>query len=67
MEVIPLGNYEHFVSRKQLAQYYGFSLRWVSLRTAEGMPSQMFGNRRRYLLSETNAWLAEQEKGKVAA
>lgn len=46
------------MNKRQLAEQFGFSTRWVELRVREGMPSRMLGNQRRFLLSECEAWLA---------
>jgi hypothetical protein len=51
-------DWEPELSKRQVAQWFGFSTRWVELRVREGMPSRMRGNRRRFLLSECKAWLA---------
>ena len=51
-------DWEPELSKRQVAQWFGFSTRWVELRVREGMPSRMRGNRRRFLLSECEAWLA---------
>jgi hypothetical protein len=51
-------DWEPELSKRQVAQRFGFSTRWVELRVREGMPSCMRGNRRRFLLSECEAWLA---------
>jgi hypothetical protein len=52
-------DWEPELSKRQVAQWFGFSTRWVELRVREGMPSCMRGNRRRFLLSECEAWLAQ--------
>lgn len=49
---------EAYLSKTQIAQHYGFTRRWVELRMKEGLPSRMIGSRRRYLLTEVDAWLA---------
>jgi hypothetical protein len=51
-------DWEPELSKRQVAQWFGFSTRWVELRVREGMPSRLRGNRRRFLLSECEAWLA---------
>lgn len=52
-------DWEPELSKRQLAQWFGFSTRWVELRVSEGMPSRLRGNRRRFALSECEAWLAQ--------
>lgn len=51
-------DWEPELSKRQVAQRFGFSTRWVELRVREGMPSRMRGSQRRFLLSECEAWLA---------
>ena len=51
-------DWEPELSKRQVAQWFGFSTRWVELRVREGMPSRMRGSQRRFLLSECEAWLA---------
>ena len=58
-------DWEPELSKRQLAQWFGFSTRWVELRVREGMPSRMQGNRRRFLLSECEAWLAQPSEANV--
>jgi hypothetical protein len=48
---------EPWVSKRQVAAHFGFSTRWVEMRVREGMPSQVIGGRRRFLVSECEAWL----------
>ncbi|HEY4895785.1 MAG TPA: hypothetical protein VII01_06825 [Solirubrobacteraceae bacterium] len=55
-------DWEPELSKRQLAQCFSFSTRWVELRMREGMPSRMRGNQRRFLLSECEAWLAQSRK-----
>ncbi len=52
--------WEPWLSKRQLAQHFGYSTRWVELKMREGMPSYIHGSQRRYRLSETEAWLAER-------
>ncbi len=53
------GDFEPWVSKRVLARHLGFSTRWVELRHREGLPSQLVGGRRRYRISEVEAWLRE--------
>lgn len=48
---------EPWLSKRQLAAYFGFSTRWVELRVREGMPSEVIGGRRRFRVSECEEWL----------
>ncbi len=50
---------EPWLNKRQLAAHLGFSARWVDYRVAEGMPSHVFGRRRRFRLSEVERWLEE--------
>lgn len=56
---------ERWLTKDEIAAHYGFSVRWVELRLAEGMPSALIGGRRRLRLSETERWLLA--KGAVGA
>jgi len=51
---------EPWVSKRQVAGYFGYSTRWVELRVREGMPSQMIGGHRKFRLSECEVWLMEK-------
>ncbi len=51
---------EPYLRKRDLARHYGYSPRWVELRMREGLPSRLIGGERRYLLSQTDAWLAER-------
>lgn len=63
-QVIPLprrqNGVEPYLSKKQLAACLGFSERWVDYRVDEGMPVHRFSKRRRFRLSEVEAWLEER-------
>jgi hypothetical protein len=48
---------EPYLTKRELARHYRYSIRWVESRTAAGMPSRMIGGQRRYRLSETEPWL----------
>lgn len=48
---------EPWLSKRQIADYFGRSTRWVELRVREGLPSKMIGGRRGFRLSEVEAWL----------
>ena len=52
---------EQLLTKRQLAEHLGRSTRWVELRVREGMPSEPPTTRfprRRFRLSEVEAWLA---------
>jgi predicted DNA-binding transcriptional regulator AlpA len=48
---------EPWLSKQQIADYFGRSTRWVELRVREGLPSKMIGGRRGFKLSEVEAWI----------
>ena len=50
---------EPWLSKRQLAAYFGFSTRWVELRVREGMPSEVISGRRRFRVSECEEWLLQ--------
>jgi predicted DNA-binding transcriptional regulator AlpA len=50
-----------WLSKREIAQKLGRSVRWVELRTAEGLPSELIGIRRMYRESEVRNWLAREE------
>jgi predicted DNA-binding transcriptional regulator AlpA len=52
--------FEPWVTKAQVAAYFGRSTRWVELMTKQGLPSRMIGGRRAYRLSEVDAWVAER-------
>ena len=56
----PRRGWEPWLTKKQLAAHLGFSTRWIELRVNEGMPSTPFGGRRRFHLSEVEAWIKER-------
>lgn len=54
---------EPMYTKRQLAEHYSYSTRWVELRVQEGMPSHQVGGQRRFLLSETDAWFDDEARG----
>jgi excisionase family DNA binding protein len=62
----PQRGWEPWLTKKQLAAYVGFSTRWVELRVREGMPSTIIGGRRRFHVSEVEAWLKERTDDRQA-
>jgi hypothetical protein len=55
---------EQMLTKQQLAGHLGRSTRWIELRVREGMPSEAPTTRfprRRFRLSEVEAWLAAGE------
>lgn len=53
---------EPWLSKRQIADYFGRSTRWVELRVREGLPSKMIGGRRGFRLSEVEAWLDRRSR-----
>jgi excisionase family DNA binding protein len=51
---------EPWLDTRQIAEHLGMGVRWVQLRTAEGMPSQKFGRARRFRVSEVERWLTDR-------
>ncbi len=49
---------EPLLSKRQIAEHYGYSTRWVELQMRKGLPSRVRGGHRRYLLSEVEAWFS---------
>jgi hypothetical protein len=48
---------EPWLSKQEVAQHLGFSVRWVELRVQEGMPCERFGARLRFQRTPVEAWL----------
>jgi hypothetical protein len=53
---------EPWLSKRQIADYFGRSTRWVELRVREGLPSKMIGGRRGFRLSEVEAWIDRRNR-----
>ena len=49
------------VGRQQLADHFGFSVRWVSQQVAEGAPHFRMGGSLRFQIPVFGHWLMEQE------
>lgn len=54
-------NVEPWLAKPQMAAHLGMSVRWLEQQTAAGMPSVLIGGRRRYRVSEVEAWLRNRE------
>lgn len=48
---------EPWLSKQEVAEHLGFSIRWVELRVQEGMPCERFGARLRFQRTPVEAWL----------
>jgi phage terminase Nu1 subunit (DNA packaging protein) len=60
---LPIQPRERFVSRKELAEIMGLSVRTIDHFVAEGIPSTTWGLRtRRFLPSQAVAWARERER-----
>ncbi len=55
---------ERWLTKREIAVHYAFSTRWVERMQSAGMPSRAMGGRRRYRLSEVDAWLAPGHSGR---
>jgi len=51
---------EAWLSKKQLANHFSFSTRWVEKRVCEGLPHAQFGAQKRFRISECEMWLLER-------
>lgn len=54
---------EPWMTKRQIADVLGFSVRWVEYRVRDGMPHEVFGGRLRFQRSAVEAWLIERERG----
>lgn len=50
---------EGWVTKKQLADHFQFTTRWVELRVREGLPHAQFGSQKRFRVSECESWLLD--------
>jgi excisionase family DNA binding protein len=51
---------EGWLTVEKLAAYLGCSLRWVRYRAEEGMPHAVIAGRRKFRVSEVEAWLEKK-------
>jgi hypothetical protein len=51
-------------NKAQIARHYGFSIRWVEMQLAKGMPSRLIGGHRRFDLGTVDRWLRETYGGR---
>lgn len=56
-ETRKIAHLEPWLTKRQLAAHYGFSIRWVEAQQTAGMPSRLIGGQRRYRLSETDPFV----------
>lgn len=54
-----------WLTKKQTAWHLGYSVRWVDLMVAEGMPCERIGTRLRFRIADVEAWLAERDQHRV--
>lgn len=57
---------EPWLSKKQLADYFGYSTRWVELRVRDGMPAHRMGGQLRFRVSEAEPWVEAWSNGRSA-
>lgn len=50
---------EPWVSKRTVADHYGFTTRTVTKWVTHGCPSRLLSNTRRFRLSEVDAWLTD--------
>lgn len=50
-----------YLSKREVADYLGFSVRWVEKQMQRGMPYTRIGGRARFRVGPVEQWLAEQE------
>lgn len=48
-----------YLNKRELAAYYGVSVRWIEYQVARGLPSRLIGRQRRFLISEVDGWLVD--------
>ena len=48
---------ERWLSKREVADHYGFSVRWVEIQIGLGMPARLIGGQRRLRLSQVDEWL----------
>lgn len=53
---------EPWMTKRQLADALGFSVRWIEYRVREQMPHKRIGGRLRFQRSVVEAWLDEREQ-----
>lgn len=55
---VPVGvAHEAWLTKQEMAEYLGFSPRWVEMRVREGMPCERFGSRLRFQRTPVEKWL----------
>jgi excisionase family DNA binding protein len=54
---------EPWMTKQQLANHLGMSIRWVEMRVRDGMPMMRFGSRPRFRASQVEDWISKQAKG----
>ncbi|MDP9400452.1 MAG: helix-turn-helix domain-containing protein [Actinomycetota bacterium] len=53
---------EPLLSKRQIAEHYGYSTRWVEYQMRKGLPTAgRRGGHQRYRLSQVEAWFEAQE------
>ena len=53
---------EPYLTKRQIADHYRMSTRWVELRVREGAPSELIGGRRRFKISAFDQWIQEHNR-----
>jgi hypothetical protein len=52
---------EPLLSKRDLAEQLGFSVRWIEYRVREGMPHKVIGGRLRFQRTVVESWLQTRE------
>ena len=55
----PIALSGRYLTKRELAHFYGVSIRWIEYQLAKGMPSRLIGHQRRFLLTEVDGWLED--------
>ena len=50
-----------WLTKREIAHYLGFSVRWVEKQMHLGMPSRRMGGRARFRVADVEGWLSTQE------
>jgi len=57
---------ERWLTKKQLADHFQFSTKWVDRRILEGLPHARFGRQKRFRISNCEAWLSAMAASEMA-
>lgn len=57
---------EPWLTKREIADTLGFSVRWIEYRVTEGLPHKTIGGRLRFQRTEVEAWLDAREEKRTA-